>query len=167
MTIYQLKVAFRQSLALFYSDSLGSLQVAIRKLLARDLISFKEVRDGRRVKKLYHIEPAGRETFFAGMKAEIPPTRLEVTALARLHFLGLLAPRERQEVLDLIVEAISTALAGLEDMKKELDRLSVPAARRTVFDFQLRTLEYGIMSHRAGLEWFRTLAEGSAAKPKG
>jgi len=158
MTIYELRQAFQRSLALFYSDSLGSLQVAVRKLLARGLISVREVREGRRVKKLFRIEPRGRAAFHAGMKATIPPTRLEVTALSRLHFLGALdSARDRRQVLSLIVEAIASALAGLERLKKTLDALSVPEADRRVFVFQVKTLEYGIMAHRAALKWFRSL----------
>lgn len=160
MTIYELRQAFSRSLALFYSASLGSLQVAVRKLLAAGLVSVRELREGRRLKKVYRIEPAGTEAFFSGMTAEIPLSRLEVTALARLHFLGLLkSTRERKEVLFLIVAAIETALAGLEELKGRLSGLSVPAAERAVFAYQQKTLEYGIMAHRAGLAWFRELLE--------
>jgi DNA-binding PadR family transcriptional regulator len=162
MTIYQLKQAFRQSLALFYSDSLGSLQVALRKLLDRGLVSATEVREGRRVKKVYHAGPQGKKAFLAGMKAEISPARLEAAALARVHFLGLLPPRDRREVLALIERAILSSLEGLEGMKRELDGLPVPASYRGIFGYQLKTLEYGIMSHRAGLDWFRALRESEA-----
>jgi DNA-binding PadR family transcriptional regulator len=160
MTIYELSRAFKTSLALFYSASLGSLQVAVRKLLARRLVSFREVREGGRRKKVYRILAAGKAAFRSGMMAPIPPSRLEVTALSRLSFLGVLErPGDREKVLGMITGATSGALAGLERLREELGALEVPASYRAIFRYQLATLDYGIMAHRAGLAWFSSRLE--------
>lgn len=155
MTIYELSRAFRESLAPFYSSSLGSLQVAVRKLLARRLVAVREVTEGRRRKRIYRILAAGRAAFVAEMRSPIPPSRLEVASLSRLSFLGLLQDEgEREGVLTLIVESIRSALAGLEEMKRSLPGTPVPAAWKDILRYQLLPLDYGIMAHRAGLAWF-------------
>jgi DNA-binding PadR family transcriptional regulator len=160
MTIYELSRSFKTSLALFYSASLGSLQVAARKLLARRLIAFREVREGGRRKKVYRILAAGKAAFRSGMMAPIPASRLEVTALSRLSFLGVLERQEDREiVLGMIVEATSAALEGLERLREEVGGLDVPPSYRGVLRYQLATLEYGIMAHRAGLAWFGSVLE--------
>jgi DNA-binding PadR family transcriptional regulator len=155
MTIYELSRAFRESLAPFYSSSLGSLQVAVRKLLARRLVAVREVMEGRRRKRIFKILAAGRGAFFAEMRSPIPPTRLEVAALSRVSFLGLVQDgQERAEILALIVASIRTALAGLEEMKARLSAVQVPAAWKDILRYRLLPLDYGIMAHRAGLAWF-------------
>ena len=158
MTIYELSRAFKESMALFYSASLGSLQVAVRNLLARRLIAVRVVREGKRVKKIYRILPTGTAAFRSSMKSEITPSRLEVTALSRLSFLGLLEePREKKEVLDVIVETTRAVLSDLEKTKSDLEARSIPPSYHPIFRYQMKTLEYGIMAHRAGLEWFTSV----------
>lgn len=162
MSLYELRQAFQRSLALFYSDSLGSLQSAVKRLSSRGWVTVREERVGKRVKKVFSVRPAGAAAFFTELKAPIPPTKLEVTALARIHFLGLVESRkERGEVLRLIVEATRAALNELVQLQGQLESMQVPASHREVFRYQLKTLEYGIMAHRAGLAWFEALA----AKP--
>jgi DNA-binding PadR family transcriptional regulator len=158
MTIYELGKAFKASLGLFYSASLGSLQVAVRKLRAKGFIAMEEIRQGKRVRKVYTLLEAGRQSFFGEMAGPIPDSKLEITSLARLHFMGLLhTTEERSMVKSIIVGAIESALSGLLETKAGLDRLPIPAEYRPVFHYQAKTLEYGIMSHRAALEWFRSM----------
>jgi PadR family transcriptional regulator, regulatory protein AphA len=156
MTVYQLSKAFKASLALFYSASLGSLQRAVQKLLAQRLVSCRVTTEGGRRKKIYRILPAGRAAFRAGMKAPITPSRLEVTALSRLSFLGVLrTAREREEVLSLVTTTIAEALDGLVTLKTQLAGQEAPDAVREIYRFQVMTLDYGIMAHRAALTWFK------------
>lgn len=160
MTIYQLNKAFKASLSLFYSASLGSLQKATKKLLDEGKIGRREVQEGKRQKKIYYILPRGRDAFHDMMKSELPSSRLEETALARLSFLGLLeTPEEKEEVLEVIVRSVTSALNGLTDMKRELNKQELPESLQEVYFWQMKTLDYGIMAHRAGLGWFQTLLE--------
>ncbi len=164
MTIYQLNRTFMTSLSLFYSASLGSLQVALKKLLAKNLVTCREDRTGPRIRKTYSIEASGREAFLSAMHSDIPRNKLEVTALSRLFFLGLLPDGSaRETILARIVGAIGEALADLELAGTGLESLPMPADLRTVFGYQKKTLEYGIMAHRAALTWFEAvLAEERA-----
>jgi len=155
MTIYELNKEFKATIGLFYSASLGSLQVVLRQLLAKGHISMREIPKGRRMRKVYTITEAGQESFFQTMHAPIPASRLEETSLARLYFLGLLSDAsERGRVLTLITATIGAVLTELEARKAELGRLSIPMEYQTIFRYQAKTLDYGIMAHKAALEWF-------------
>jgi PadR family transcriptional regulator, regulatory protein AphA len=157
MTIYELSMAFKSTLGLFYSASLGSLQVAVRKLRAKDFITMEEVRTGKRVRKVYTVQASGRMAFFNEMLEPIPEAKLEVTSLARLHFMGLLPAETRFRVKAIILEAIDASLSGLIAKQHELSQLRIPAEYLPIFNYQVKTLEYGIMSHTAALEWFKSL----------
>ena len=158
MTIYDLRQAFLTTLAPFYSASLGSIQVAVRKLLAEGFIAFDEQVERGRRKKIYRIGDSGRDAFREGMTSTIQPARLEVTALSRLSFLGLVEERQSKvQILTIIIETIEGALTVLEQGMQELETVELPPYHRPIFTYQTKTLDYGIMAHRAALDWFRNL----------
>jgi hypothetical protein len=116
-----------------------------------------EYRHGNRVRKVYTIMDSGRQAFLDEMVGPIPETKLEVTSLARLHFMGILPVEMRRSVKAMIVEAIESSLAGLLAKKEEIAQLQIPSAYQSIFHFQVQTLEYGIMSHTAALAWFNEI----------
>ena len=94
------------------------------------------------------------------MSAPVASGDLEVLALSKLFFLGLLDDRaERARVLEDLVSAIDRERASLEGFGEHLDAVDVPDEFARVFHYQRRTLDYGVMSHRAALDWFLRLAE--------
>lgn len=164
MTIYDLNKTFAASLSLFYSASLGSLQTAIKKLIAANRIASTEILSGKRRKKVYRILESGRQAFFEEMYGEIPRSKLETISLARTFFLGLLPDRQdRIRVLNLIIDTIREELTGLRNMQADLQTVDISGPDQEMFQWQLRTLDYGVMSHEAGLRWFeRALAKATA-----
>jgi DNA-binding PadR family transcriptional regulator len=164
MTIYQLNRSFETSLSLFYSASLGSLQVALKKLISKNLVTCREDLTGPRRRKTYSLEASGREAFLSAMFSDIPPNKLEVTALSRLFFLGLLPDQAmRESILARIVAAIREALCGLERAEAGLESLAIPADFRGIFRYQKKTMGYGVMAHRAALSWFESVLEEERA----
>ena len=159
-TLYSLNKQFEQGISLFYRASYGSLQSALKSLLAKGHVTFVEGIEGGRNKKTYSITDAGRAAFFEWMGAPVASGDLEVLALSKLFFLGLLDDRaERARVLDDLVSAIDRERASLEGFGDHLDAVDVPDEFARVFHYQRRTLDYGVMSHRAALDWFERLAE--------
>ena len=103
-TLYSLNKQFEQGISLFYRASYGSLQSALKSLLAKGHVTFVEGIEGGRNKKIYSITDAGRAAFFDWMGAPVASGDLEVLALSKLFFLGLLDDRaERARVLDDLV----------------------------------------------------------------
>lgn len=113
---------------------MGSLQAALRKLLDAGYIEVAGEESGGRRKRSYRIREEGRTRFLSLMTSPLPEARLEETALARYHFLGLLAgPVERTAVLDRIIADAGKALAGLESLDAELSALAVPPEYLEIF----------------------------------
>lgn len=155
MSLYDIRQAFAQYLSLFYSDSLGSLQVTIRKLEARGCVTKRAEYVGKRRKDVLTLTATGKTEFFHKMLEPLALQRLEVDLLTRLYFMGWLPANERQRVAANGEQAIVASLHGLEKVEGELNVLDIPDAFQPVFRYQRATLSYGLMSHRASLQWWR------------
>ena len=158
-SLYDFKLAFLKSLSLFYSSSLGSIQVAVKKLLKLGLIEIHERSTHGRAKITYRITNAGRAFFEAQFTVPIPSGRLEETILARYHFLGLIERQKRVEVLQFLTRAIETALSELQSLKSGFDHQAIPEAWQEIAHYQLGTADYGIAAHQTGLAWFKNQLE--------
>lgn len=156
MTYYELNRSFKQGISLFYSASYGSLQTTGRKLLDKGHLVFVESVERGRHKKTFHITESGAKAFLEWMGSDIPASRLETVALTRLYFLGMIGdPDRKRRIADRIVEAIESSLEEMEATRQGLEALRIPEEYLPIFRYQKLTADYGIMSHRAALDWFR------------
>lgn len=160
LTLYELNRAFKQGISLFYSASYGSLQAAVRSLLEKGWIVFEEGVEQGRNKKVYSVTDAGREAFQCWMLAAIPASRLEVTALAKVYFLGLMPDRRwKIQILDEIVAKVEQVHAELLQMEAAIGAYNVPTEHREILTYQLKTLDYGIQAHVFARAWFGALRD--------
>lgn len=160
-TLYSLNRQFEQGPSLFYRASFGSLQSALRGLLASAHVRMHEVTESGRLKKVYEITDAGEAAFHTWIRSPLAGGNIEVAALSRLFLLGLVEDGEtRRAVLDNIISELERELAGLEEFATVLDAqaATIPDEYRDVFRYQRATLDYGLMAHRAALAWFGDLA---------
>ncbi|MCE1179666.1 MAG: PadR family transcriptional regulator [Micrococcales bacterium] len=156
MSRYDLIRAFEAGVSLFYSASSGSLKRALDGLLERGLVEVESVEQGSRGRKVYRVTDAGRSAFHAWMRSELTESSAETGALARLYFLGLVEPADREAVIARITERLGDDLARLEALQAEVQQASVPTELADVATYQRATLAYGLASHRFALDWFRT-----------
>lgn len=162
MALYDINQAFSQSLGLFYQASLGSLQITLKKLLETGFIEISLQEPAGRRKRTYRITALGRTQFFAIMESELPASRLEETALARIHFLGHASVEVRLRVIDSIIRRVESELRKLEEITAVQN--SIPEAQREAYRFPFETLDYGIQSHRLALDWFKDLYRREASR---
>ncbi|GAB3702934.1 PadR family transcriptional regulator [Corynebacterium nasicanis] len=159
MSMYDLVKAFDQGISLFYSASTGSIKRALDGLLAKGHIAIDEIQPGARGRKTYAITEAGRSAFQTWMHAPLTETDIEAAALPRLYLLGLLPAAERPAILSAMRERVARDLATLENLATAVDATPVAPELADVAHFGRATLDYGITSHRAGLEWFSALLD--------
>lgn len=160
MTIYELNNAFKEGLSLIYAASYGSLQNAVKKLLKHDLISFEELVENGRNKKVYHINSIGQERFYQWMHEEIPEKKLEVMILSKIYFLGLIENKESQVlILDKMIAKVSYIHSEMEAYEKEINSLAIPPSYEAIAKYQFKTLNYGVNSHLFALNWLETLRD--------
>jgi DNA-binding PadR family transcriptional regulator len=159
-TLYSLNKQFERGISLFYRASYGSLQSALKSLLVKGQVSFVEGIEGGRNKKTYSITTAGRDAFDQWMTAPVSGGDLEVAMLSKLFFLGLVQDRDvRRAVLDDLIAAVARERDELEAYGASIDATGVPHEYEHIFRYQRATLDYGLRSHRAGLDWLVAFAE--------
>ncbi|HEX6954345.1 MAG TPA: helix-turn-helix transcriptional regulator [Agromyces sp.] len=161
-TLYSLNKQFERGPSLFYRASFGSLQSALRGLLAAGHVTVHATTERGRNKKNYSVTDAGARAFHDWIRSPLTGGDLEVAARSRLFLLGLVEDAgERRGILDHITDEIERELARLEEYADALDAQAgdIPEEYRGVFRYQRATLDYGLMSHRAALAWFRDVAE--------
>ncbi|TFD72856.1 PadR family transcriptional regulator [Cryobacterium fucosi] len=159
-TLYDLNKHCAAGISLFYRPSLGGLSSATNGLLAKRFVEFTESVANGRSKKTYRLTIVGRSAFLAWMKEPIAGGNLEVIALTKVYFLGLIPdPAGRQAILADIVRRVESDAAELDELSASLDGLTIPAEHSAVFHYQRLTLDYGIGAHGFGLAWFRELLD--------
>jgi len=160
LTLYGLNQAFKKGISMFYSASYGSLQIAVKNLLQKGMIVFQEQVDHGRNKKVYSITDQGRQAFYQWMLDEIPANKLEVTALSKVFFLGLMQSggQRRQIVLE-ILNKIDLAHNELSELNQKISQYEIPVSYRDIFKYQSKTLDYGLHSHKFARKWFLALLD--------
>ena len=166
-SLYDLIKNFEAGVTLLYSASSGSIKRALDGLLDKGLIEVASIEPRGRGRKTFRVTEAGRQEFHDWMTGELGGPDLEVAALPRLFFLGLLEPAERAPVLRRIQERAEADLAELTALESRLDTIEVPEEFGEVLDYQRATLDYGIAAGRHALAWFTELAaRGEAGEAK-
>ncbi len=158
-TLYTLNKQFEQGISLFYSASLGSIRTALTVLLEKGLVTVTESVENGRNKKTYALTDAGQAAFIEWMLAPITTANLETIALSKLYLLGLMPEDARAGILANITARIAADEAQLAELAGTLDTMELPEHYREIFHYHRLTLEYGLMSHRAGREFFAKLAD--------
>lgn len=160
LSIYGLRKQFSAGISLFYSDSLGSLQAALKNLLEQGHIQFEWLKqNGRRV-KLYSITQSGIAAFFEWMLSPLSDRRLEETVMAKTYFLGLVEdPQQKKLILEDMSAKVAASQGALLAVKDELDSLPAEIQALSTFRYQRAPLDYGIMSHGVALEWIQSMIE--------
>ena len=95
-TIYQLRERIDKGINLMYSSSMGSIQAAIRKLLNCGFISYEEIVDNGKYKKVYCITESGRQHFFEWINAPIEEQSPKSPELAKVYFMGFSDKKNRE-----------------------------------------------------------------------
>lgn len=162
MSGYEMRSFIKNHLALMCSDSAGSFQTALQKLLAKNMISSAEHVEKGKNKKTYTITDEGRDAFFQWEEQPMNHKRAKNIELVKLFFLGTLSAEKRgpllqaylsqlvaeqKELITLreeIWESKAAYLKSIADNKESMDR----------FRYQMATLDYGIASFTFEIEWF-------------
>lgn len=164
LTLYDTQKRFASGLSHFYSASSGSIERALRRLVAEGAAAVEAEPGSARRRKLYRITPEGRSAWREWMHAPTPPgSDAEKTALAKVFLLGRLEDHEEraQTVRNIRLEA-DAARGRLRSLATEVDAQAAgfDAAARRVFAYQRATLDYGLRSHDVLIQWLDELEEG-------
>ncbi|MCZ8520892.1 MULTISPECIES: PadR family transcriptional regulator [Paenibacillus] len=158
-TIYELSKNMKHTVALFYSDSLGAIQAALKKLGDKQWIACRETAENGKLKKIYSIEAEGRDHLMAWLRSPIPTDKLKDLAVARLFFLGLLPEEERIEVLRGYVGALTEMHRNLVSLEIQSSFMEVPEEKKDIFRYQMLSLRYGVDHYAFSAQWYKELLQ--------
>ena len=192
-TVYEIRQVMRQNFSSMCSDSLGSIQAALKKLSQQGAVTYSEYVEKGKMKKEYAITALGRILFLEWLKTPIDMSKNKNMDLGKFLFMGYLPKKEQLQMLDLTIEglevevqefeAVKDAIRYTEEQEKvkayleqnshlatELIETSQAAdlaeSISQIGYFEMKTLEFGLDSARFQLDWFTKLRQQLAENEK-
>ena len=192
-TVYEIRQVMRQNFSSMCSDSLGSIQAALKKLSQQGAVTYSEYVEKGKMKKEYAITASGRFLFLEWLKTPIDMSKNKNMDLGKFLFMGYLPKKEQLQMLDLTIEglevevqefeAVNDAIRFTEEQEKvkayleqnshlatELIETSQAAdlaeSISQIGYFEMKTLEFGLDSARFQLDWFTKLRQQLAENEK-
>lgn len=157
-TIYEIrKMLSSSSMQLLYSCSTGSIQAALKKLVANTYVTSEEVKEHGRKKKLYTITEAGRVHFEQWINTEFSIDSNRNPELTKFYFMGFSKEEFRKERLEKHIDNLRKAYECLCMVYEEGKKTVAPKEYEDVFRYQLLTVKYGIDSAAFQMEWFENI----------
>lgn len=156
-TIYELHDRIQKGLSMMYSSSMGSIQAAVRKLLASGCIEYSEETGNGRRKKLYSITEKGKQEFFDWVDTPLDAQNVRLPNLTKLYFMGFSTRETREQRLLDYVEELKKQYEALDLICREGETMEVPPEGREIFDYQLLTARYGRDMMQFNILWYQKL----------
>jgi DNA-binding PadR family transcriptional regulator len=165
---YGLKKRFGTTPASVYQPSPGAMYPALRRLVARGLLTVEEtVSRGHREQRLYRATEAGHAVHLDWLRQPVDPATVSVSNNLGLHLMRFVMMEDeldREEVLAFL-KGLADALEGFISGIERYIASGAPSARRLA----VLALGHGVAVHQASLEWARTamaeLADRGPADP--
>lgn len=132
-TIYELRKQIEISFTSVSSNSMGSIQAAIKKLLEKGYISYTEHVEKSVNKKVYHITATGKKQFFANISKPMKYKEKNVE-LNKFYFMGFLGTDTQIQLLD-------GYIAELQQERQMLQEIQMRVEKETFDENDLHSLQ--------------------------
>ena len=184
MTAYELRNFIKNNFKSMYSDSLGSIQAALKKLFELEMVTFEELVEKGVNKKRYSITEAGQETLIEWIKIPINTSKTKNYDFGKLFFMGYVSKKDQKTLIDKIILSLEEEYEALKKLKESIDAneeseeiknylltdieykeriknldkgKELIENIREISKFTLATLDYGIDVTAFNIEWFKKL----------
>ena len=184
MTAYELRNFIKNNFKSMYSDSLGSIQAALKKLFELEMVTFEELVEKGVNKKRYSITETGREALIEWIKIPINTSKTKNYDFGKLFFMGYVSKKDQKTLIDKIILSLEEEYEALKKLKESIDVEDESEEKenylladivykdriknldkgkelieniREISKFTLATLDYGIDVTAFNIEWFKKL----------
>ena len=184
MTAYELRNFIKNNFKSMYSDSLGSIQAALKKLFELEMVTFEELVEKGVNKKRYSITEIGREALIEWIKIPINTSKTKNYDFGKLFFMGYVSKKDQKTLIDKIIISMEEEYEALKKLKESIDAdeeseeiknylltdieykeriknldkgKELIENIREISKFTLATLDYGIDVTAFNIEWFKKL----------
>jgi len=186
MTVYEIRMYVQRNLNTICSDSLGSIQIAVKKLLRKGYITTFEYKERGLTKKCHSITKEGVEYYKTWIGSPINIAKMTNMEESKLYFLGI-APKEKRinflkEYIQALKEQhntlkmvkqislerkdanISTNLARISNEQEIKDNLAdvsketdLNALFKSTYSYQVYLLEYGLNRTKSDIAFYENI----------
>jgi len=115
-TIYEMKKVIEIHLTNVSSNSIGSIQAAIKKLLSKNLICFNEYVENSVNKKTYEITDTGKEYFISSISKPMLYKEKSME-LSKFFFMGFVEKSKQVALVESYLKELEKELSTLEQIK--------------------------------------------------
>ena len=186
MTVYEIRVYIQKNLTTICSDSLGSIQIAVKKLLNKGYITTKEYLERGLVKKKHSITSLGVEHYKEWVGSPINIAKMTNMEESKFYFLGTASKEKRISFLKSYISslkeqfnklvrikeltkgakdiAIHTHLERIANEKQITDNLSVVSEEdnmqsifENTYSYQIYLLEYGLNRVKSDISFYENI----------
>ena len=188
MTIYEIRSYIQQKLSTVCSDSLGSIQTALKKLQDKAYITVSEYTENGILKKRYRITPKGVAHYKQWLGTPINVGKMKTMEEGKFFFLGM-APREKRiaflrqyiddlkaeyrklceikrfadENQDAVIRESTRMICGERSTVENIEEISGEKDTEKVignlYAYQMYLLEHGLMGVRADMKFYAKILE--------
>lgn len=186
MTTYEIRNAIKNNFKSICSDSLGSIQTALKKLLELGMVTCEELVEKGVNKKRYSITDAGQETLMEWLRVPVDISKTKNMDFGKILFMGYMPKENQKELIDKIVLSLEEEYLSLKAVKESInaeeercafenylltdkeyqDRIktlngsnNISQNINEISKFTLATLDYGIDMASFNIAWFKKLKE--------
>lgn len=156
-TIYQLRERVEKGLNLMYSSSMGSIQAAVKKLLSSGYITFNEIVENGKYKKVYSITESGRAHFFEWVNSPFEFQGTKNPELAKVYFMGFAQKENRVKNIEKQIELLKEQYVVLNAVCEEAEKMDVPDEFKDVLNFQVMSAVYGRDLMKFNIDWYESM----------
>jgi DNA-binding PadR family transcriptional regulator len=159
-TGYELKSSFDSSVRHFWPADQAQIYRTLNELTKEDLATVETIQQQDRPnKKVYHITTAGLEELRRWLVTPLQAQDHRSAELIRVFFAGQLSDEEVLTMFERAAQQCRAVLAVYDQIPSRItDYVEMVASPRETF-FWLLTLENGVVSSRASLQWLESVIE--------
>ena len=186
MTVYEIRAYVQKNLTTICSDSLGSIQIAIKKLLNKGYITKSEYTERGLTKKKHTITSLGVRAYKECVGSNINIAKMTNMEESKFYFLGTAPKDKRISFLKSYISSLKGQLSKLttikemsKGMKEEVilanlervsgekeitDNLSLVSEEKDVrsvfentYSYQIHLLEYGLNRVKSDISFYEKI----------
>lgn len=186
MTAYEIRNVIKNNFKSICSDSLGSIQIALKKLFELGMVTCDELVEKGVNKKRYSITDAGQESLMEWLRVPVDISKTKNMDFGKILFMGYIPKENQKELIDKVILSLEEEYVSLKAVKDSInaeeerlefekylltdieyqDRISglnessnISQNINEISKFTLATLDYGIDMAAFNIAWFKKFKE--------
>jgi Predicted transcriptional regulators len=153
MSGYELKQWMTRSTSYFFDASFGSIYPALNRLETKGFISYHEVVEGSKFKKVYQINESGKTAFLKWLDEPIIFAKSKQDHLVKIFFYEMLPKEKATKHIKALIKEVEPVLKDLKGQTEEVNK-NFDVSQ---YYYRYSTMIYGIEYYQFVINWCKNL----------